>query len=69
MIGVDDLHLNIVSSATSVDAEFAAIRKCKTNYRKMIVEMTRIINPIEHKMCAKDDLSVVTDVCTKFCFR
>ena len=51
---------NIVSSATSVDAEFAAIRKCKTNYRKMIVELTRIINPIEHKMCAKEDLSVVT---------
>ena len=50
---------HIFSSATSVDAEFASIRKCKTNYRKMIVELTRIINPIEHKMCAKDDLSFV----------
>ena len=43
------------SNTSSVDSEFAAIRKCKTNYRKMIVQLTRVINPIEHNLCANDE--------------
>lgn len=44
----------LFQSATSIDAEFSAIRKCKTNYRKLIVGLTQLVDPIEHKMCAKD---------------
>ena len=45
---------HIMTGATTVDAEFAAIRKCKMLYRKTVVSLTRLIDPLEQKMCSRE---------------
>jgi len=45
---------HILQSPTSIKAEFAAARKYKTMYRKIIVALTELIDPVERHMCSKE---------------